>query len=235
MRACLLAVAAVACHREVPPLPQGKPAEVAAMLAHGPVVITVDTRHGGPRMHIPVDVETDARWRVRLDPAKATLDADAIRTTVATVDVVVPWPTVYEAENEAGGELRRWKTDAPVLADGFVSDGTWEPTTAPKRATLEKMLAIRETRIYLDARREDVIVPAVHKTDAALVLRIGHDLDPPITDLRLDDSGVTGTLQFAGKPFRVEVPWSALYAAVIEGYGRGWQWKEATPHDLPAK
>ena len=39
---------------------------------------------------------------------------------------------------------------------------------------------------------------------------IGLNANPPIPDLSVDAEGISGTLSFGGKPFRVVMPWSAI-------------------------
>jgi hypothetical protein len=53
-----------------------------------------------------------------------------------------------------------------------------------------------------------------------------------VTDDMLDDVGVSGTLTFAGQPFHVALPWTAVYAAMVEGEQRGTVWPEDVPEDV---
>ncbi|MEO8554856.1 MAG: hypothetical protein ABI678_32985, partial [Kofleriaceae bacterium] len=57
-------------------------------------------------------------------------------------------------------------------------------------------------------------------------------LSPAIADLVIDDEAIAGTLTFAGQPFRVILPWTAVYAAMVEGEQRGTVWPEDVPEDV---
>src|SRR5689334_4482136 len=108
-----------------------------------------------------------------------------------------------------------------------------DDASAPdKRRTLEALLARGPVLVHVDARRSEVAVPARFRADASLVLRFGHNLEPAITDLTVDDEAISGTLTFAGQPFRCVLPWSAVYAAMVEGEQRGTVWPEDVPEDV---
>ena len=42
----------------------------------------------------------------------------------------------------------------------------------------------------------------------------------------------SGTLTFGGQPFRCVLPWTAVYAAMVEGEQRGTVWPEDVPEDV---
>jgi stringent starvation protein B len=108
-----------------------------------------------------------------------------------------------------------------------------DDASAPdKRRTLEALLARGPVLIHIDARRAEVSVPARFRADASLVLRFGYNLTPAITDLVVDDEAVSGTLTFAGQPYRCVLPWTAVYAAMVEGEQRGTVWPEDVPEDV---
>lgn len=85
--------------------------------------------------------------------------------------------------------------------------------------------------VHLDPRREGVIVPAEYKRQAQLVLQVGLDLPVPIPDLRVDRTGVRGTLSFQRAPFTCSVPWDAVFA-VVGGDGRGMVWPTSMPKEI---
>ena len=87
------------------------------------------------------------------------------------------------------------------------------------------------TSLHLDARREGVVVPAHLKTEAHLVLQYGNDLPIPITDLVVDDQGVSATLSFSRTPHRTVVPWTAVYVIATDD-GRGVLYHEDVPGDV---
>jgi stringent starvation protein B len=108
-----------------------------------------------------------------------------------------------------------------------------DDASAPdKRKTLEALLARGPVLVHVDARRAEVSVPARFRADASLVLRFGYQLTPAIEDLVIDDDAIAGTLTFGGQPFRCILPWTAVYAAMVEGEQRGTVWPEDVPEDV---
>lgn len=108
-----------------------------------------------------------------------------------------------------------------------------EDASAPdKRRTLEALLARGAVLVHVDARRAEVSVPPRFRADPSLVLRFGYNLTPAIADLVVDDEAVSGTLTFSGQPYRCVLPWTAVYAAMVEGEQRGTVWPEDVPEDV---
>lgn len=108
-----------------------------------------------------------------------------------------------------------------------------DDASAPdKRRTLEALLARGPVLVHVDARRAEVNVPPRFRADPSLVLRFGHNLSPAIGDLEVDDDAIAGTLTFGGQPFRCILPWTAVYAAMVEGEQRGTVWPEDVPEDV---
>jgi stringent starvation protein B len=108
-----------------------------------------------------------------------------------------------------------------------------DDASAPdKRRTLEALLARGPVLVHVDARRAEVSVPPRFRADASLVLRFGYSLSPAIADLAVDDNAVSGTLTFGGQPFHCVLPWTAVYAAMVEGEQRGTVWPEDVPEDV---
>lgn len=108
-----------------------------------------------------------------------------------------------------------------------------DDASAPdKRRTLEQLLERGPVLVHVDARRSEVSVPARFRADPSLVLRFGYHLSPAIGDLSIDDDAIAGTLTFAGQPFRCILPWTAVYAAMVEGEQRGTVWPEDVPEDV---
>jgi len=75
-------------------------------------------------------------------------------------------------------------------------------------------------------------VPPRFRADPSLVLRFGYTLSPGIPDLEVSDAAISGTLTFAGSQFHVVLPWTAVYAAMVEGEQRGTVWPEDVPEDV---
>jgi len=108
-----------------------------------------------------------------------------------------------------------------------------DDASAPdKKRTLESLLARGPVLVHVDARRAEVSVPARFRADPSLVLRFGYHLTPAIGDLTVDEAAIAGTLTFAGQPFRCILPWTAVYAAMVEGEQRGTVWPEDVPEDV---
>lgn len=125
------------------------------------------------------------------------------------------------------------KPHSDVETIGALKDD--EDASAPdKRRTLEQLLARGPVLVHVDARRPEVAVPQRFRSDASLVLRFGYTLQPAIRDLQIDDDAISGTLTFGGSPFHVVLPWTAVYAAMVEGEQRGTVWPEDVPEDVLA-
>jgi stringent starvation protein B len=108
-----------------------------------------------------------------------------------------------------------------------------DDASAPdKRRTVESLLSRGPVLVHVDARRSEVSVPSRFRADPSLVLRFGYQLSPPISDLTIDEEAIAGTLTFAGQPFRCILPWTAVYAAMVEGEQRGTVWPEDVPEDV---
>src|SRR4029079_12595700 len=101
-----------------------------------------------------------------------------------------------------------------------------------KKRTLEALLARGPVLVHVDARRSEVSVPPRFRADPSLVLRLGYNLSPSITDLTVDDQAIAGTLTFAGQPFHCVLPWTAVYAAMFWGEQRGAVWPEEVPEHV---
>ncbi|MBA3459054.1 MAG: hypothetical protein H0T46_03770 [Deltaproteobacteria bacterium] len=120
-------------------------------------------------------------------------------------------------------------TDVPSID----SLGDEDDASAPdKRRTLEQLLSRGPVLVHVDARRAEVSVPARFRADPSLVLRFGYNLTPAIGELVVDDEAIAGTLTFGGQPFRCILPWTAVYAAMVEGEQRGTVWPEDVPEDV---
>ena len=125
------------------------------------------------------------------------------------------------------------KPPADVESIGALRDD--DDASAPdKRRTVEQLLGRGPVLIHVDGRRPEVAVPQRFREDASLVLRFGYSLSPPIKDLGIDDTALSGTLTFGGSPFHVVLPWTAVYAAMVEGEQRGTVWPEDVPEDVLA-
>lgn len=98
-----------------------------------------------------------------------------------------------------------------------------------KRQAIDVILEHGPVLVVFDSTRSGVIVPSQLRQKTQVVLRFGYQLRPPIPDLVVDDAGVRGTLTFGGRPSFVSIPWSAVYAAQLDGDTHGVVWPEDAP------
>jgi stringent starvation protein B len=85
-------------------------------------------------------------------------------------------------------------------------------TPATKKELLERMLERGMAMIHLDARRDDVDVPAQYRTDPQLRLNLSYRFQGG--DLHVDGEHVRATLSFSGIPYTCMVPLDAIFAMV---------------------
>jgi stringent starvation protein B len=192
-----------------------------------------------------VDVERAiARWRSGAHSALAA--HGAVLRHAARCERTVERVTAAAGDRPEG--ILRDAVDAGLMsADEFVQLVGKQPSevesidalrdeedaSAPdKRRTLETLLARGPVLVHVDARRAEVAVPPRFRADPSLVLRFGYTLSPAIADLEVDDNGIAGTLTFGGQPFHCVLPWTAVYAAMVEGEQRGTVWPEDVPEDV---
>jgi hypothetical protein len=103
-----------------------------------------------------------------------------------------------------------------------------------KRDVANMLLRKGSLFLHLDPRVSDVVVPPWLRHQAQLVLQVGFDMPIPITDLRVDENGVFGTLSFSRTPFSCLVPWNAVFALVGDE-GRGMVWPDSMPAEIVAE
>jgi hypothetical protein len=101
----------------------------------------------------------------------------------------------------------------------------------PKREVAHALLTQGAAFVHLDPRGVDVVVPDWLKRQPQLVLQIGLNMPVPIRDLRVDETGVFGTLSFNRSPFTCMVPWHAVFALVGDD-GRGMVWPDSMPPEI---
>lgn len=90
------------------------------------------------------------------------------------------------------------------------------------------------TYVHLDPRCVGVTVPNRLKRQPKLVLWFSTTAAIKIPDLEVTDSWLSGTLLFAGSPFKGRIPWHAVFAMVGET-GRGMVWPESMPSEVVAE
>ncbi len=98
-------------------------------------------------------------------------------------------------------------------------------TTPPSKPDVMRALLERsEARVYLDARRDGVKLPAHLRAEPQLRLDYSYGFHPPIPDLVVNDEGIAATLSFNQRPQPTFIPWAAIYLiADYDGNGAVWQ------------
>jgi len=85
-----------------------------------------------------------------------------------------------------------------------------------KREAVEALLQKDNIKIIMDARRDGVVVPQQFQACGELVLCIGLSTLIPIPDLEVGDIGIAATLSFERTPHKCFIPWTSLYAVVLD-------------------
>lgn len=185
--------------------------------------------------------EHDATW-AHTETLRHAARASALGARVAKAGLEGPSALLRDAydlglidaaefETLAGVPLASVPAQPPLDDEAAAAGGAAASARMPnKRDVVQKLLEDGPVLIHLDARRPEVSVPAAHRQDAKLVLRVGHGLSPAIPDLDVSEAGVRATLSFRGTPHTCQIPWAAVYAVVAED-GRGLVW----PEDVPAE
>ncbi len=105
----------------------------------------------------------------------------------------------------------------------------------PAKKDVARALLLRgSVFVHLDPRLDSVSVPSWLVQQPQLVLQVGLDMPIPIPDLKVDDSGIYGTLSFNRSSFTCEVSWDAVFALTGED-GRGMVWPESMPEEIAAE
>ena len=89
----------------------------------------------------------------------------------------------------------------------------------PKKDVALALLERTSVFVYLDPRREGVVIPMGFKNQHKLVLQVGLNMPVPIRDLKFDDQGMSCTLSFNRTPFFCIVPWTSVFALTGEDAG----------------
>lgn len=87
--------------------------------------------------------------------------------------------------------------------------------------------------VHLDAQKPGVVLPEYLQGRTQICLEFAYDLPIPIKDLKLDENGISGTLNFDGSSHFVSVPWTAVFG-LADMYGRGMIWEENISAEIRA-
>ena len=105
-------------------------------------------------------------------------------------------------------------------------------TFKSKRDALLAFLDKGMTMVHLDARKEGVVVPRHFVGQQDLRLNLSYRFGG--AQMEISDESVEATLTFGGAPFRVIIPFSAMYALTSHVTGAGLVFPESLPEDILA-
>jgi hypothetical protein len=87
----------------------------------------------------------------------------------------------------------------------------------PQRVAFESLHATgRSLLIMIAPQQPGVDIPPELRADNEVVLRLGADLDPPISDMVVEDLALTASLRFSGEWYRCVIPWNAVMLVAAE-------------------
>lgn len=89
--------------------------------------------------------------------------------------------------------------------------------TLEKLHTFDAMIANGSVFVHLNPRLSGVVVPDHLRDQDHLNLEFGLDVPVPIVGLCWTADGITGTLSFYRRPFRVFIPWDAVFVLCSRG------------------
>jgi len=99
-----------------------------------------------------------------------------------------------------------------------------------KRDALLAFLEKGMTMVHLDARRDDVVVPKHFVGQQDLRLNLSYRFAG--SHMEIGEERVESTLTFGGAPFRVIIPFAAVYALTSHVTGAGLVFPESLPDDI---
>jgi len=94
---------------------------------------------------------------------------------------------------------------------------------------LNHLLSEGDAMICIDARREDVDVPKLHKNNPSLNLIFNLNFRRTLEVL---PDGIYATLAFNGKPHQCVIPFEAIWAIYDPSMKQGQVWEEDFPKDI---
>ncbi|PIQ95574.1 MAG: hypothetical protein COV67_14205 [Nitrospinae bacterium CG11_big_fil_rev_8_21_14_0_20_56_8] len=94
---------------------------------------------------------------------------------------------------------------------------------------LSHLLSEGDAMVCLDARRDDVDVPHMHKKNPSLNLVLNLNFRRPVHVLM---EGIQATLAFGGRPHSCYIPFDAVWALYEPGMKKGQVWEEDFPKDI---
>jgi stringent starvation protein B len=86
-----------------------------------------------------------------------------------------------------------------------------------------------DAMVCLDARHEDVDVPASQKNNSSLNLIFNLSFRQPI---EITEEGIYSSLAFNGRPYKCSLPFDAVWAIYDPNMKNGQVWEESIPEDM---
>lgn len=107
-----------------------------------------------------------------------------------------------------------------------------EPRRMPdKRAGMVELVETEWIAVFVDPHAKGVKLPPYLLEATYVVLDIGQDMPQPVKGLQFHDSGFDAELVFNGQPFRVKVPYAAVFGYVSHTTQKGGLYAEQIPKD----
>ncbi len=100
-----------------------------------------------------------------------------------------------------------------------------------KRAGMVELVEMEWITVYVDPKAKGVKLPPYLHDAPYVVLDVGHDMPTPIKDLQFSDNGIEGELVFHRQPFRVRVPYAAVFGYVSHTTQKGGLYADQIPKD----
>ena len=86
-----------------------------------------------------------------------------------------------------------------------------------------------DAMVCLDARHEEVDVPASQKNNSSLNLIFNLSFRQPI---EITEDGIYSSLAFNGRPYKCSLPFDAVWAIYDPNMKNGQVWEESIPEDM---
>jgi stringent starvation protein B len=105
-------------------------------------------------------------------------------------------------------------------------------SAAEKRTKTVELLTGGVTQIHLDPRKAGIVLPEHLHGQHVVVLNLSWRFDG--SEMDITDDVVSATLSFGGRPYRVTVPWGAVFAVSDKRTGSGQLWQDDAPPGVVA-
>lgn len=100
-----------------------------------------------------------------------------------------------------------------------------------KRAGMVELVEMERLAVYVDPKAKGVKLPPYLHDAPYVVLDLGHDMPTPIKDLQFSDTTIDGELSFHRQPFRVKIPYAAVFGYVSHTTKKGGLYADQIPKE----